>query len=39
MEEILSFNEKLKVDAKARLIDYNGESWDVASMGFSMRDR
>jgi len=38
-DETLEFSERVKWDAKARLVDRNRAIVDVASMGFSIRDR
>jgi oleate hydratase len=38
-EETMNFSEIVKWNAKARLVDRNLEILDVASLGFSMRDR
>lgn len=38
-EEIISFNEQIKTQAKARLVDSKRNKLNVNTMGFSMRDR
>lgn len=38
-EEIIDFSNKVKWDAKARLVDRNRAIVDVSTMGFSMADR
>jgi oleate hydratase len=38
-DEFIAFNERMKSNPKARLVDRNRAILDVASMGFSMTDR
>jgi oleate hydratase len=38
-DETIAFNERMKANSKARLVDRNRAILDVASMGFSMTDR